>query len=83
VKKSEYRVVIIADAYDPDKLVERLLGSGIRAEDVHLSHDRCSRALIDRGVRFDVPCGVLRVESMVPCEEHIQKRAECRWMFLP
>lgn len=69
VQKQEYRVVIIADAYDPETLVQQLVAAGIRPRDVHVSHDRHNDALARDGVRYDVPCGVIRVESFVPCQD--------------
>lgn len=67
--KSEYRVVVLADDYRPEQIVEALLAAGIRPAHVHVSHDQYVPALAAQGVRFDVPCGQIRVESTVPCEK--------------
>ena len=70
-----YRVVLIADQHDPSELVEKLIQAGLKPSDIHLSRDQASPELVARGVHFDVPSGVLSVQSLA--QGQTPKRSSC------
>lgn len=63
---SVYRIVLIADQYDPTELIDALILAGVKPDDIHISSNQVSSELMRRNIHFDVPSGVIDVKSYSP-----------------